>query len=80
MREICNAWKSDSTIASVARSVAIAKTVSSLMGWTEGARLAQDSVLWKPPKVKYPPFQESINSAAAQSINSAAAQFGSRDF
>ena len=51
MREICNGWKSDHAIASVAKSASIGKLVTSLMDWKEGARLAQDSVLWKPPKV-----------------------------
>ena len=53
MREICNGWKSDNAVASVVRSASIGRLCSSLMGWKEGARLAQDSVLWKPPQVRH---------------------------
>lgn len=47
-REICNAWKSDETIASVVLSARLGRLVSDLMDWPCGARLAQDDVLWKP--------------------------------
>lgn len=47
-REICNAWKSDLTIASVALSAEIGRLVATLAGWP-GARIGQDSLWWKPP-------------------------------
>lgn len=47
-RQICNAWKSDLTIASIVLAPAIGAACARLAGWP-GARLAQDNVLWKPP-------------------------------
>lgn len=47
-REICNGWKSDRVVASVALSTALGRLGSTLMGWP-GARIGQDDVLWKPP-------------------------------
>ncbi|KAL6064518.1 Phytanoyl-CoA dioxygenase family protein [Balamuthia mandrillaris] len=47
-REIVNAWKSDTTIASVVLSERLGRIISQLMGW-QGTRIAQDDVWWKPP-------------------------------
>ena len=47
-REICNAWKSSSLIASVVLNQDIGRFISQLMGW-ESVRLAQDDVIWKVP-------------------------------
>ena len=47
-REICNGWKADEFVASVVLSSSLGNLVSDLMGWSCGARLAQDDVLWKP--------------------------------
>ena len=47
-REICNGWKADRVVASVALSASLGRLASTLMGWP-GARIGQDDVLWKPP-------------------------------
>lgn len=47
-RQICNAWKSDYTIARVVLSAAIGRACARLGGWP-GARIYQDNVIWKPP-------------------------------
>jgi ectoine hydroxylase-related dioxygenase (phytanoyl-CoA dioxygenase family) len=47
-RQICNAWKSDSVIASVVLRADIGKACAELRGWP-GARLNQDNIIWKPP-------------------------------
>lgn len=47
-RQICNAWKSDRTIAAIVLHEHIGKAVSELSGWP-GARINQDNVIWKPP-------------------------------
>ena len=47
-REIVNAWKSDTVVASVVLSPAIGRLVAELMGWSEGTRVGQDDALWKP--------------------------------
>lgn len=47
-REICNGWKCDRTLASVALSSAVGYLSATLAGWP-GARIGQDSVWWKPP-------------------------------
>ena len=48
-REIVNGWKCDRLVASMALSEALGGLASQLMGWEQGARIAQDDVLWKPP-------------------------------
>ena len=50
-REICNAWKSDRTIASVVLNEDLGRLVANVMGW-ESVRLAQDDVVWKPPSAR----------------------------
>lgn len=47
-REICNAWKSSSCIASIVLNEDIGQIVSELMNW-DSVRLAQDDVIWKTP-------------------------------
>jgi hypothetical protein len=47
-REMCNAWKSDRTIASVVLNQDLGKFVASVMGWSS-VRVAQDDLVWKPP-------------------------------
>jgi ectoine hydroxylase-related dioxygenase (phytanoyl-CoA dioxygenase family) len=47
-RQICNAWKSDRSIAQVVLRADIGRACARLGGWP-GARLSQDNVLWKPP-------------------------------
>ena len=47
-RQICNAWKSDRSIARVVLRPDIGRACARLGGW-RGARLSQDNVLWKPP-------------------------------
>jgi len=48
-REICNAWKSDMTIASVVLTAELGKCAALLGGW-EGARIGQDAIWMKPPE------------------------------
>lgn len=50
-RQICNAWKSDYTIAELVLSQAIGQACARAGGWP-GARLYQDNVIWKPPGAK----------------------------
>ena len=47
-RQICNGWKADRTIASVAMRADLGKAIAELGGWP-GARLMVDNILWKPP-------------------------------
>jgi ectoine hydroxylase-related dioxygenase (phytanoyl-CoA dioxygenase family) len=47
-RQICNAWKSDRSIARVVLRADIGQACARLGAWP-GARLSQDNVLWKPP-------------------------------
>ena len=47
-RQICNAWKSDRTIANVVLRPDIGQACAQLGRWP-GTRLSQDNVLWKPP-------------------------------
>ena len=49
VKEICNGWKSDRLVASVALSAGLGKLATDLMGWESGARIGQDDVLHKPP-------------------------------
>jgi phytanoyl-CoA hydroxylase len=49
-REICNAWKSDQTIAKWVLSEALGQACARLGGWP-GARIGQDDVWVKPPNV-----------------------------
>ena len=50
-RQICNAWKSDRTVASLVLRAEIGRLSAQLAGWP-GARIAQDNVIWKPPGAK----------------------------
>ena len=50
-RQICNAWKSDYTIARIVLSEQIGRLCAQLRGWP-GARLNQDNVIWKPRGAK----------------------------
>ncbi len=50
-RQICNAWKSDNTIAATVLREDIGRICSQLRGWS-GARINQDNVIWKPPGAK----------------------------
>lgn len=65
-REIVNAWKSDGVVAEVARSEALGRLAARLMGWTAGARLAQDDVLWKPPLAGAVAFHQDAAYISAQ--------------
>lgn len=56
-REMCNAWKSDRTLASVVTSSYLGKLASQLMGWP-GARVAQDDIFWKPTSGKEITFHQ----------------------
>lgn len=47
-RQICNAWKSDHTIASIVLDSAVGELCARLRGWP-GARINQDNLIWKPP-------------------------------
>lgn len=47
-RQICNAWKSDLTVARLVLREQIGRVCAQLAGWP-GARLWQDNVIWKPP-------------------------------
>ena len=47
-RQICNAWKTDYTVARIVLAAAIGRACARLGGWP-GARLYQDNVIWKPP-------------------------------
>ena len=50
-RQICNAWKSDRTIASIVLCKNIGSACAQLRNWP-GSRLNQDNVIWKPPGTK----------------------------
>ena len=50
-RQICNAWKSDRTIASIVLRTDIGRACARLRNWP-GARINQDNVIWKPPGAK----------------------------
>ena len=50
-RQICNAWKADTTIASIVLRQDIGKACASLRQWP-GARINQDNVIWKPAGAK----------------------------
>lgn len=50
-RQICNAWKSDRSIASVILSAQIGRMVAELMDWP-GTRVMQDNAIWKPEGAK----------------------------
>jgi ectoine hydroxylase-related dioxygenase (phytanoyl-CoA dioxygenase family) len=50
-RQICNAWKSDRTIARIVLKEQIGSICAMLAGWP-GARIGQDNVIWKPPGAK----------------------------
>ena len=52
-REICNAWKSDRTIASVVLDAELGRLVANVMGW-DSVRIAQDDLVWKPPSQQHP--------------------------
>ncbi len=47
-RQICNAWKSDLTIASIVLREDIGAACAALRQWP-GTRINQDNVIWKPP-------------------------------
>ena len=47
-REICNAYKSDRTVASVVLNANLAAMAAALQGWSS-VRIGQDDVIWKPP-------------------------------
>jgi len=47
-RQICNAWKSDLTIASIVLRADIGAACALLRNWV-GARINQDNIIWKPP-------------------------------
>ncbi len=49
-REICNAWKSDRSIAAIVLSEKIGALIASVMGW-ESVRIAQDDLVWKVPSL-----------------------------
>lgn len=50
-RQICNAWKSDRTVARTVLDARIGRWCAKLRGWP-GARINQDNVLWKPPRAR----------------------------
>ncbi len=50
-RQICNAWKSDRTVAACVLNAEVGRICATLAGWP-GARIGQDNVLWKPPRAK----------------------------
>ena len=58
-RQICNAWKSDRTIASIVLRPDIGRACARLGGWS-GARLSQDNVLWKPPGARCARFPSGL--------------------
>ena len=51
-REICNAWKSDRTIAAIVLNEKIGRFISKVMGW-ESVRIAQDDLVWKVPPLQH---------------------------
>jgi ectoine hydroxylase-related dioxygenase (phytanoyl-CoA dioxygenase family) len=50
-RQICNAWKSDLTIASIVLKPMVGEAAARLRGWP-GAKIGQDNLIWKPPGTK----------------------------
>ncbi|KAL3942600.1 MAG: hypothetical protein SGBAC_003232 [Bacillariaceae sp.] len=48
-REICNAWKSSRTIASIVLNERLGEFIANIMGW-DSVRIAQDDIVWKPPQ------------------------------
>lgn len=47
-REMCNAWKSSLTVASVVLNEELGGFIAKVMGW-DSVRIAQDDLVWKPP-------------------------------
>ena len=47
-RQLCNAWKSDRTVAGVVLAESVGRLCAHLGDWP-GARLNQDNLFWKPP-------------------------------
>ncbi|MBA3764237.1 MAG: phytanoyl-CoA dioxygenase family protein [Actinobacteria bacterium] len=56
-RQLCNAWKSDTTIAAQVLSARIGRLAAQLMSY-DGVRILQDNVLWKPPGAKAVGFHQ----------------------
>ena len=56
-RQICNAWKSDNTIARVVLAEKIGRVCAELRDWP-GARINQDNVIWKPPGARSLSFHQ----------------------
>ncbi len=50
-RQICNAWRSDHTIARFVLSAEVGRLCARLARWP-GARVNQDNVIWKPPTAR----------------------------
>lgn len=48
VREIVNGWKASPVVARIALAPSLGRAASELLGWSSGARVAQDDVLWKP--------------------------------
>ena len=56
-RQICNAWKSDRTVAGAVLHPRVGLWCARLRGWP-GARINQDNVLWKPPRARSLAFHQ----------------------
>ena len=56
-RQICNAWKSDRTVAGAVLHPRVGLWCARLRGWP-GARINQDNVLWKPPGARSLAFHQ----------------------
>lgn len=50
-RQICNGWRSDTTVASLVLGAEVGRLCAELAGWP-GSRIVQDNVVWKPPGAK----------------------------
>nr|MBA3375171.1 phytanoyl-CoA dioxygenase family protein [Actinomycetota bacterium] len=61
-RQLCNAWKSDSVVATQVLSERTARLAAQLMGY-RGVRILQDNVLWKPPGTKAIGFHQDSSYA-----------------
>jgi ectoine hydroxylase-related dioxygenase (phytanoyl-CoA dioxygenase family) len=61
-RQLCNAWKSDNTIAAQVLSARTGKLAAQLMGYRR-VRILQDNVLWKPPGTKAIGFHQDSSYA-----------------
>ena len=62
-REMCNAWKSSRTVASIVLNERLGQFIAQVMGW-DSVRISQDDLVWKPPSLQ----QQSSSSSSSSSV------------